>query len=101
MIGAGSALLLLAGCGAPDPQALQKLACQQVANTIDLQSVAQLDTLRKALGLAPGVDPIASCRALGVPMEPGAAGEAAGQNGAGGASEAGESEGGAGESEGQ
>jgi hypothetical protein len=32
--------------------------------------VGQLDALRKALGVAPGVDPIASCRALGVQMEP-------------------------------
>jgi hypothetical protein len=90
MIGAGSALLLLSGCGAPDPQALQKLACQKVANTIDLQSVSQLDTLRKALGLAPGVDPIESCRALGVPMEPGAGGEGAGGEGAAGEGAAGE-----------
>ena len=46
-------LALVAGCGRPDGRALQALACQQVANSIDLQSVAQLDALRKALGVAP------------------------------------------------
>jgi hypothetical protein len=65
---------LLAGCGRPDGQALQTIACQQVASTIDLQSVGQIDALRKALGLAPGVDPIGTCRALGVTMDPGASG---------------------------
>lgn len=69
-VGACIALALVSGCGRPDTQALQKLACEQVATSIDLQSVVQLDALRKALGLAPGVDPIASCRALGVKMEP-------------------------------
>ena len=69
-VGACIALALVAGCGRPDTQALKKLACEQVATSIDLQSVVQLDALRKALGLAPGVDPIASCRALGVQVEP-------------------------------
>ena len=69
-IGACLALALLAGCGRPDSRALHKLACEQVASSIDLQSVTQLDALRKALGVAPGVDPIESCRALGVRMEP-------------------------------
>ena len=63
-----TALALLSGCGTPDTKALKKLACEQVANTIDLQSVGQLDALRKALGLAPEVDPIESCRALGTTM---------------------------------
>ncbi|MCX5949025.1 MAG: hypothetical protein NTY67_12880 [Cyanobacteria bacterium] len=63
-------LALLAGCARPDTQALKKLACEHVASTIDLQSVGQLDTLRRALGLAPGVDPIGTCRSLGVTMEP-------------------------------
>ncbi len=63
-------LALLAGCGRPDGQALQKLACEQVASSIDLQSVGPLDALRKALGLAPGVDPLQTCRDLGVKMEP-------------------------------
>jgi hypothetical protein len=65
LVGAG----LLAGCGKPDTRALQILACQQVASSIDVQSVSQLDLLRKALGVAPGVDPIGTCRALGVTME--------------------------------
>jgi hypothetical protein len=69
-----AALGLLAGCGRPDGRALQTIACQQVASTIDLQSVGQIDALRKALGLAPGVDPIGTCRELGVTMEPGPAG---------------------------
>ncbi len=69
-IGASITLGLLAGCGSPDLPALKKLACEKAVNTIDLQSVAQLDALRKALGLAPEVDPIAECRALGVMMEP-------------------------------
>lgn len=46
------------------------LACEQVANSIDLQSVAQLDALRKALGAAQGVDPLQTCRDLRVTMQP-------------------------------
>jgi hypothetical protein len=69
-IGACITLGLLTGCGSPDLPALKKLACEKAVNTIDLQSVAQLDALRKALGLAPDVDPIAECRALGVIAEP-------------------------------
>lgn len=64
-----SAAGLLAACGQPDTRALQKLACQQVASSIDLQSVSQLDLLRKALGVAPEVDPIGTCRQLGVAMD--------------------------------
>ena len=63
------ALSLISGCGQPDTRALKKLACQQVASSIDLQSVGQLDLLRKALGVAPDVDPIGTCRDLGVPMD--------------------------------
>ncbi len=74
-------LALLAGCGRPDTQALKKLACGQVASTIDLQSVGQLDTLRKTLGLAPGVDPIGTCRSLGVTMEPKPQGKNSGEVG--------------------
>ena len=59
---------VIGGCGKPDTRALQILACQQMANSIDVQSVSQLDLLRKALGLAPNVDPIGACRKLGVPM---------------------------------
>lgn len=69
-VAAGAGVLMLAGCGRPDGQALQRLACEQVANSIDLQSVAQLDALRKALGVAPGVDPLQTCRDLGVTMQP-------------------------------
>jgi len=65
-----SGLGLITACGKPDTRALQMLACQQVANSIDVQSVSQLDLLRKALGVAPGVDPIGTCRALGVTMGP-------------------------------
>ena len=88
------ALGFLAGCGRPDGRALQMIACQQVANTIDLQSVSQMDALRKALGLAPGVDPIGTCRELGVTMDssaPGAGTPAAG-NGGGAEAEEGEQE---------
>ena len=77
----------LSGCRPPDTQALKKLACEQVANTIDLQSVAQLDALRKALGLAPGVDPIESCRALGATMGPRPQGESSGEGGSSGDAE--------------
>ena len=64
LIGVG----VISGCGKPDTRALQILACQQMANAVDVQSVSQLDLLRKALGLAPNVDPIGTCRELGVPM---------------------------------
>ena len=70
-------VVMLSGCGKPDTRALQLLACQQVANSIDVQSVSQLDLLRKALGLAPGVDPIGTCRKLGVPMGGGGHGSSA------------------------
>lgn len=68
-IAACAALALMAGCGRPDGRALQKLACEQVATSIDLQSVGQIDALRKALGVAPGVDPLQTCRDLGVTLE--------------------------------
>lgn len=69
-LGLGGCLALASACQAPDGQALHKLACEQAAAALDLQSVGQIDALRKALGVAPDVDPIATCRALGVPMEP-------------------------------
>lgn len=65
-----TALTVLSGCGAPDSRALKKLACEQAAASLDMQSLAQLDALRKALGVAPGVDPIEQCRALGAVMDP-------------------------------
>jgi len=64
-------LPLLSSCGPPDTRALKKLACEQASASLDMQSVAQLDTLRKALGVAPGVDPIQQCRSLGAVMDPG------------------------------
>jgi hypothetical protein len=67
-LGCGS---LLASCTGPDPKALKTLACEQVASSVDLQSVGQLDALRKALGVAPDVDPLQTCRSLGVTMEGG------------------------------
>lgn len=65
-----AALLALASCRPPDTKALQKLACEQAAANLDLQSVSQMDALRKALGVAPDVDPIGACKALGARMEP-------------------------------
>ena len=62
--------LLIAGCGQADPIALKRLACEQAGANIDLQSLSQLDTLRKALGLAPNVDPIGYCRSIGARLEP-------------------------------
>jgi hypothetical protein len=37
-----------------------------------MQSVSQMDALRKALGLAPDVDPIRACAELGANMKPSA-----------------------------
>lgn len=62
--------LVLGGCGTPDTRALQKIACEQAAANLDMQSVSQIDALRKALGLAPGVDPLQQCRSLGANMQP-------------------------------
>lgn len=61
-------LLALAGCGKPDVSALQRMACEQAATNVDLQSVQQLDALRKALGVAPDVDPLAFCQSIGARM---------------------------------
>jgi len=66
----GLGLGAISACSAPDGKALQKLACEQAAASIDLQSLAQLDALRKALGVAPDVDPIQTCKALGANMNP-------------------------------
>jgi hypothetical protein len=35
-----------------------------------MQSVSQMDALRKALGLAPDVDPIQTCKDLGANIQP-------------------------------
>ena len=61
---------LLSACQAPDSRALHKLACEQAAANLDMQSVSQMDALRKALGVAPGVDPISTCKELGADMTP-------------------------------
>ena len=60
----------LSGCRPPDTQALKKIACEQAAASLDMQSVNQMDALRKALGLAPDVDPIQTCKNLGANMRP-------------------------------
>lgn len=62
----------LSGCRPPDTQALKKIACEQTAASLDMQSVSQMDALRKALGLAPDVDPIRACTELGANMKPSA-----------------------------
>jgi len=36
---------------------------------LNMQSVREMDALRKALGLAPDVDPVSRCKELGVDME--------------------------------
>ena len=70
----------LSGCRPPDTQALKKIACEQAAASLDMQSVSQMDALRKALGLAPDVDPIRACTELGANMKPSAeASEAQGE----------------------
>jgi hypothetical protein len=88
-VAALSVLGRLAGCGRLDGLDLQTIACQQVAITIVLQSEGQIDALHKAISLATGVDPIGTCRELGVRMEPSAPGAGA----AGGEAEEGEQEG--------
>jgi hypothetical protein len=62
--------LSLAGCSQPDTVALKRLACEQAGANLDLQSLSQLDALRKALGLARDVDPIGYCRSIGARLEP-------------------------------
>ena len=69
-VGLGLCLGLVSACQAPDARALHKMACQQAAVSLDLQSIGQMDALRKALGVAPDVDPINHCRSLGAVMEP-------------------------------
>ena len=68
IVGAAS----LGGCRPPDTQALKKIACEQAAASLDMQSVSQMDALRKALGLAPDVDPIRACTEIGANMKPSA-----------------------------
>jgi len=70
MAGLAVSLGFTSACQAPDARALHKLACEQAAVSLDLQSVGQVDALRRALGVAPDVDPIGTCKALGVNMNP-------------------------------
>ena len=67
---AATGALALASCGPRDPPALPRLACEQAGANLDIQSLGQLDTLRRALGVAPDVDPIEACRAAGVELNP-------------------------------
>ena len=67
-VGLGLCLSLVSACQAPDASGLHKMACQQAAVSLDLQSIGQMDALRKALGVAPNVDPLATCKELGVDM---------------------------------
>jgi hypothetical protein len=71
----GLLALSLSACRAPDTQALKKIACEQAAASLDMQSVSQMDALRKALGVAPDVDPIQACTQLGANMKPSAEGQ--------------------------
>ncbi len=66
MVGAASH----SGCRPPDTKALNKIAFDQAAASLDMQSVSQMDALRKALGPAPDVDPIRACTELGANMKP-------------------------------
>lgn len=71
----------ITGCRPPDGTALRRLACEQAAASLDLQSISQMDALRKALGVAPDVDPIGACKAVGADMTPRSAdGEGPGSN---------------------
>jgi hypothetical protein len=69
-------LAILTACRAPDGNALRRLACEQAAASLDMRSLSQMDALRKALGVAPEVDPIQACEALGAVMTPRPAGAA-------------------------
>lgn len=63
----GLALLVgLAGCA--DPQAWKRTACEQAQAQLGEATVQQIELLRKALGLADQVDPVAYCRSIGAAM---------------------------------
>lgn len=66
----GLSALSLVGCSQPYTVVLKRLACEQAGANLDLQSLSQLDALRKALGLARDVDPIGYCRSIGARLEP-------------------------------
>lgn len=68
----GLSLGVISACSSPGGEAvkLNKKACEQAAASFDLQSMAQLDSLRKSLGVAPDVNPIEACKLLGAEMGP-------------------------------
>ncbi len=61
-----SLLVGLAGCA--DPNAWKRTACEQAQAQLGQATVQQIELLRKALGLAPEVDPVAYCRSIGAAM---------------------------------
>ena len=62
-------LALLAGlAGCADPNAWKRTACEQAHAQLGQATVQQIELLRKALGLAPEVDPVAYCRSIGAAM---------------------------------
>jgi hypothetical protein len=63
------ALALLAGlAGCADPNAWKRTACEQASAQLGAATVQQIELLRKALGLAPEMDPVAYCRSIGAAM---------------------------------
>ncbi len=77
----GLALLLglgLASCA--DPNAWKRTACEQAKAQLGEATVQQVELLRKALGLAAEVDPVAYCRSIGAAMGNAAPSSAPGQN---------------------
>ena len=64
-----ASLALLAGLvGCADPNAWKRTACEQAHAQLGQATVQQIELLRKALGLAPEVDPVAYCRSIGAAM---------------------------------
>jgi hypothetical protein len=56
----------LAGCA--DPNAWKRTACEQASAQLGQATVQQIELLRKSLGLAAEVDPVAYCRSIGAAM---------------------------------
>ena len=74
-------LALLAGlAGCADPNAWKRTACEQAHAQLGQATVQQIELLRKALGLAPEVDPVAYCRSIGAAMGSPAPTQAEGQS---------------------
>ncbi len=62
-------LALVAGLvGCADPNAWKRTACDQAQAQLGQATVQQIELLRKALGLAAEVDPVAYCRSIGAAM---------------------------------